>query len=76
MLNSFPYTDAVSRLFSRSLLKTFIAKGEIVHDEGFLVLPQCFHLYSINAASLRVSKVLNIIVYKTSKENKGIRQNK
>ena len=40
-LNPFPYNDTFWRPWETSLLKT-LGKGEIAHNEQFLLFPQCF----------------------------------
>ena len=46
-LNPFPHIDTFGWICSRQLLKTVGEKGEIPHNEQFLLLTQCVQLYSI-----------------------------
>ena len=41
-INPFRHTNAFSCLYSKQLLENSVAKGEIAHDEQFLLYPQCF----------------------------------
>ena len=44
LINLFPHVDVFWCLYSRQLFKTLWPKGEIAHDEQFLLLPQCFEV--------------------------------
>ena len=46
-INPFPRTVGFWHLCSRRLFKNIVTKGEIAQKEQFLLLPQCFNLFSV-----------------------------
>ena len=47
--------------------ENIVAKGEIAHDEQFLLRPQCFQLYLSN--KLFLMEIFQVFVYMFSKSN-------
>ena len=50
-------------LWSSWLYETIVAKEEIAHYEQFLLLPQCFQIYSILKILLSFLKIFHIFAY-------------